>query len=135
MADENKDVTTTEVAEKPRRVVYEPAVDMHIDADRYILEMDVPGIGPGQVEISVEDNVLAVSTHGDAPVETGRAIVREFEPADYYRSFGLGKEIDVDNISASVDKGVLTITLPKIPAAQPKKIEVKGAQGSSEALE
>jgi len=126
MADETKDVVKAETA-KPARPVYEPAMDMHADKDKYVLELDIPGIGPDEVELSVEDQVLTLRTRGEAAEESGRMVFREFEPVDYCRSFSLGKEIDVENISASVDNGVLTLTLPKVPAAQPRKIEVKGA--------
>jgi HSP20 family protein len=127
MADRNREGAKAEATGNQARPDYEPAVDMYVKDDTYVLELDVPGVGPDEVDISVEDGVLTVQTHGSAQEKGGRNILREFVLSDYYRSFGLGKEIDMDNIAATIDQGVLTLMLAKVPAAQPKKITVKGA--------
>ena len=55
-----------------------------------------------------------------------KLVYAEYDTGDYQRAFTLSNEIDIDKIEASVQNGVLRLSLPKAEAAKPRKIEVKG---------
>ncbi len=77
----------------------------------YTIELAVAGFKSEEVEISLEDSLLSV---------TGKNEKRSFT-----RTFSLPEEIDAERIEAKVEHGMLTLTLPLQPKAQPKKIQIK----------
>lgn len=106
--------------------VYTPALDIHETPDGLILEADLPGVPPDQLEVRVEDNVLYI--HGKIRwpnLENGRALYEELRPGDFYRSFILSDEVDAEKITADFEQGVLRLQLPRASKARPRKIEVR----------
>lgn len=94
------------------------------DDSHYYFEFDVPGIQSENVDVSVVEDVLSVSTKRVAP--EGRPLLRqERSYGQSERKFSLPARVDADNIEASLKDGVLTVTLPKAPEATVKKIEIK----------
>jgi HSP20 family protein len=59
--------------------------------------------------------------------EQGRYFLREYGVGDFQRNFEVGEQIDAERISAEYSDGVLTLHLPKVVAARPRKIAVKPA--------
>lgn len=115
-------VPTTNDLDRPRRT---PAVALRETDEAILLDADLPGVKAEQVQISVNQGVLTV--HG-AVAEHGRTgftlLHQEYEPVDFQRTFTLPDNIDADAISANTRNGVVTITLPKVKAAQPRRIAV-----------
>lgn len=115
-------VPTTNDLDRPRRT---PAVSLRETDDAILLDADLPGVKAEQLQISVNHGVLTV--HGTV-AEQGRAgftlLHREYEPADFQRTFTLPDNVDAGAISANTRNGVVTITLPKVKAAQPRRISV-----------
>ena len=105
---------------------WSPRVDVHETEDSVLIEADLPGIKPENVEIDVEGDVLTLS--GERKTE------REEKGEGYHRSertfgrferrFALPETVDREKIGAGYKDGVLTITLPKREAVKPRKIEV-----------
>lgn len=115
-------------AESTRDVtVYIPDVDIYETDDALILLADMPGVGPGNVDIDLRDDVLTIRGTVDISGEGETPILLEYEIGDYYRQFTLGKAIDQSRIEASIKDGVLKLILPKSEGAKPRKIEVKVA--------
>jgi len=111
------------VAQNERRFVA-PEVNIFETKDEYVLESEMPGVNKDGLEITLEANVLTLVGHrSDAPVG-GEAVYRESRPADYRRVFELDPAIDGDKISARMDQGILTLTLPKAERVKPRKISV-----------
>lgn len=101
-----------------------PAVDIFESEDSLTLVADMPGIEKDGLEINLEKGVLTIN--GEMKMESrGKAIVREFIPANYYRQFKLSEYIDAEKTSAELNKGVLTLKIPKAESAKPKKIEIR----------
>lgn len=90
-----------------------PPVDVFEAADRFVFVLDVPGANPGNVELHAEGRQLTL----EAPLGDGRG---------WRRSFELGDTVDVDAAEAKVERGVLTLTLPKREAPSARRIEVRG---------
>jgi len=106
--------------------VIAPAVDIIEAKDGYTLYADMPGIGKENLDISIENMELTISGK-TAEEHTEKPSYREFELGSYKRKFLLNQEIDSEKISAVLDRGVLTLVLPKREAAKPRQIEIKTA--------
>jgi HSP20 family molecular chaperone IbpA len=110
----------------PTTNVYTPPLDIHETAEGLILEADLPGVAPDQLEVRVEQNVLTIFGKVAWIVpENARLMYEEVRPGDYYRSFILSDEVDTERISADFSNGVLRLNLPKAAKARPRKIEVR----------
>jgi HSP20 family protein len=108
-----------------------PRVDISETPTESRITAEPPGISEKDVEISVQDDILTIRGEKRAEHEDKNASrhLVERNYGAFARSFQLPPGYDPDKISASFDKGVLTLTLPKPPEVQSrtKKIEVKSA--------
>ena len=111
------------VAQPERRFVA-PEVNIFETKDDYVLESEMPGVSKDGLEITLEGNILTIVGHRSDPTPPGEAVYRESRPLDYRRVFELDPAIDGDKISARVDQGVLTLTLPKAERVKPRKISI-----------
>jgi len=107
-------------------IVFTPAVDIFETEKELTLLADMPGVKAGNLSIGLNKNVLTMAGEVDAPEGKDEAdVIREYETGKYFREFTLSNEIDQTKIDASLKDGVLRLTLPKVQAAAPRKIEVK----------
>ncbi|SFT90755.1 Hsp20/alpha crystallin family protein [Sedimentitalea nanhaiensis] len=123
------DVARTE-AEDTRDTgpVYRPATDIFEKDDVVTVVIDMPGVTPDSVDVSVENRSLTVRGSIDAPAPEGyRRIYAEYAPGTFERAFSLPDTIDAGKIDATHRDGVLTLTLKKSEAAKPKQIKVNAA--------
>jgi HSP20 family molecular chaperone IbpA len=106
--------------------VYPPALDIHETAEGLVLEADLPGVPEDRLEITVKDNTLIIYGKIAWPLPEGATLLHEeARPGDFYRSFILSDEVEVEHIAAEFDQGVLRLTLPKAAKTRPRKIEVR----------
>lgn len=106
--------------------VFVPAVDIFESEEGMTVLADMPGVKKEGLTVDLKDNTLTILGELAREEETGpKTVYREYEEGDYYRQFALSEVIDQSNISATLKDGVLTLYLPKIKPAQPRKIEVK----------
>jgi HSP20 family protein len=116
-ADRDESLTTSSFA---------PAVDVYEDEHKVALKIEVPGINEKDIDVRVENNTLTV--HGERKIEKEekeenyRRVERQY--GSFTRSFTLPQTVDTENVSATYDKGVLNISLPKKAEAKPKQIKV-----------
>lgn len=87
--------------------------------DAYILDMLVPGIDKENIDISLEDKYLTIKTN--AKTDKTKYLLKEFEIPTYSRSYYVGN-IDIKNISAKFNNGILTLTISK---QKDKEIQIK----------
>jgi HSP20 family protein len=116
-----------------------PAMDIAERADHYSIQVDLPGVSPSDVELNFEQSVLTLrgskASSLDAKTEEEyRLHARERVSGAFERSLRLPDSVDAEHIEAHFAHGVLTITIPKAKAAQPRRItirpvEEKHAQG------
>ena len=95
------------------------------DAD-YRFEAELPGVEEGDINVSLEDGVLTIQAEKrseSSEEENGRRYV-ERSYGTFRRRFTLPLEVDSESIEAKLAKGVLSVRLPKAPAAQPRKIDI-----------
>jgi HSP20 family protein len=84
----------------------------------------MPGVNKEGLEISVENNELTITGRRDLAQIEGTLIHRESRTEDFRRVFELDPSIDTSKISARIDQGFLTLTLPKAEQVKPRKIAV-----------
>jgi HSP20 family protein len=108
--------------------VFRPNVDILERESELLVLADTPGAIADAIDIRYEDGVLTI--HGRVPSrspEGRRLLLQEYGVGDFHRSFRLGDRIDASGISAEYVEGVLTVHLPKVEAARPRRIEVRPA--------
>jgi HSP20 family protein len=101
-----------------------PAVNIHQNADGYTLEVEMPGVAKGGVEVTFEDGKLTLVGRRTDPEKTEGLVYRESAEADYRRVFDLDPSIDSSRIDATIEQGLLTVRLPKAESAKPRRIAV-----------
>ncbi|SDH56546.1 Hsp20/alpha crystallin family protein [Microbacterium pygmaeum] len=108
-------------------------VDLYRDADRYVLNADLPGVDPGTVDVDVDGQLLTIRAQRTADTgHVGKWLVQERPGGSYLRQFSIGEGVDITGISASYDNGVLSVVLPVSEKAKPRKIEVHAASASTD---
>ena len=101
-------------------------MDLFREGDHYVLNADMPGIDPGSVDIDVDGQLLTIRGERTmANHENVKWITRERMAGSFLRQLNLGQGIDVDNIRATYNNGVLSVTIPVTEEAKPRRIEVK----------
>jgi HSP20 family molecular chaperone IbpA len=104
---------------------YSPYTDIYESASEVVVAMEMPGVEKSAIDIRLEKGVLTVTGRVDSrKYENLEAIYSEYNVGNFVRTFTLSTKIDSDKIAASVADGVLTVRLPKIAEAQPKRIEI-----------
>lgn len=105
---------------------YMPRTDIYETGEEILLTADIPGADESRVDITLEKNILTINARVDAGwFENRHLAYQEYGLGDFQRSFALSGEIDREKIEAVVRNGVLTLHLPKSPAARSRKIAVK----------
>ncbi|MEY2559701.1 MAG: hypothetical protein QOG51_116 [Verrucomicrobiota bacterium] len=101
-----------------------PAATVLENADGYTLEVEMPGVSKEGLEMWIENNELTIRGRRTMPSVEGTLIHRESRAENFRRSFEIDPSIDAAKISAKIDQGVVTLTLPKAEQVKPRKIAV-----------
>jgi HSP20 family protein len=101
-----------------------PVATVLENADGYTLEVEMPGVSKENLEMWVENNELTILGRRAMSSVEGTLVHRESRPENFRRSFELDPSIDAAKISAKIDQGVVTLTLPKAEQVKPRKIAV-----------
>lgn len=116
------------------RGAWSPQVDIFENKNEIVLEAELPGMKPEDVNISIENNVLTI--HGERKFEKkdeGDNFHRvERSYGSFTRSFTLPPTVSSENANAEFENGVLRLSLAKREEAKPRRIEIK-ANGNSQA--
>ncbi len=109
-------------------------MDAYRSGEEFVVAFDLPGVNPDAIELDVERNVLTVKAER-RPV-TGDQVemqVSERPLGVFSRQLFLGETLDVDKISAAYDAGVLTLRIPVLEQAKPRKISIS-AEGEKKQI-
>ena len=104
-------------------------LDVNDKGDSYVVEADIPGINPDDIEVTMHQNTLTISGETkqvEAPEGT-KNVLNERRYGAFRRSITLPSGINVDKAEAQYNNGVLTLTLPKSEESKPRQISVKNA--------
>ena len=109
--------TNPATAEEQDTLTVAPRIDVLERDDAVIVHADLPGVSPADVDVRFENGELSVH---------GRRTPTRGERVNFFRSFTLSEQIAADRIGAELKNGVLTLNLPKVEAAKPRRITVNG---------
>ena len=109
-----------------QNVTWDLALDVSETDDEFLVKASLPGINPDDLEITYDSNVLTIKgeTREEKEVEERRYHMRERRYGSFSRSVTLPATVDADHIEASYEAGVLTLHLPKVEEAKPKRIQI-----------
>ena len=112
--------------DRPARPEYAaPEVNIFETKDGYALEAEMPGVNKSGLEITLEGTEITIVGRRHPEAHPGEPLFRERSQADFRRVFELDPAIDASKISANVEQGLLTLTLPKSERVKPRKIAVE----------
>jgi HSP20 family protein len=121
---DKKELLSKEEKTVPGRY-YIPYADIHETDEALTVVMEVPGVERKDITVALENNVLRVDGQIDFSKYDGlEPVYTEYNVGHYTRSFTLSNKIDQEQISAQLEDGVLTLTLPKAKEAQPRRISI-----------
>jgi len=114
---------------------FAPAMDVRENIESYEVSMELPGVRQEDVNISLENNVLTVSGSKEQRSEQNEEEYRRVERSygSFTRSITLPRNVDVQNVTAALEDGVLTIRLPKSEESKPRQISIGNTVQSGEA--
>lgn len=107
------------------------ALDVHEEDNGYVVRASLPGFRPEEIQVNVVGDTLTIRAErqGESEQPRGDYLVRERHAGVVQRSFSLPAQIDSEAVEADYEHGVLTLTLPKSPTVQPRRIQVRAAGG------
>ncbi len=106
-----------------------PPADIEEYSDRFVLKLDVPGVDVAAIDITLDKGVLSV-TGERARAADDKAVERSRTERPYgrfHRRFTLPDTVDAANVQATGRNGIVEVTIPKQPKAQPRRIQVAAA--------
>jgi len=100
--------------------------------DELLVQLDVPGVPPDNIDLTVERNVVSVRVHREPARQEGdEVIISERVYGDFTRQLFLGDNLDVERMSADTRDGVLTLTIPVSEKSKPRRIPLGSADTSA----
>ena len=108
-------------------------IDAYRRGDSFVVQFDIPGVDSESIELTVEQNVLTLKAERSRPVSEGDEVIMSERPwGTFTRQLFLGETLDADAIRADYNAGVLTLTIPVMEAAKPRRVEVSSTDGAKE---
>jgi HSP20 family protein len=103
---------------------------------RFIVALDVPGMKAGDIDVTVERNVIEIDARRRPLRQEGDELLVDERPqGDFRRQLFLGDNLDPNKLSAVCDSGVLTLTIPVSEASKPRKVEIDTANEGQQAIQ
>ncbi|MDQ3627743.1 MAG: Hsp20/alpha crystallin family protein [Actinomycetota bacterium] len=101
-------------------------MDLYRSGDHYVVNVDLPGVDPGSIDLDVDGNTLTVRAERTLGAEeSAQWLAQERPRGSFMRQLNLGDGLDVDAIHATYENGVLALTIPVAEQARPRKIEIQ----------
>ena len=99
-------------------------MDAWREGDRFVIELDMPGVSPESIDLDVERNVLTVSAERVSRNGDWEMLASERPRGRFSRQLVLGDNLDLERIEASYEGGVVRLTVPVAEKAKPRKIQL-----------
>ena len=115
--------------ETARTVAWIPSVDVHEEAERYVVRADLPGVSPDDIEITAEAGVLTLKGERKVNAQQSEGNYQRVErvAGNFVRRFTLPEAAQSDGIKANHVNGVLEVSIPKQVKPEPRRIKVEAA--------
>ena len=105
--------------------VVRPLVDIYENSGEFLLHVEMPGVEKDHVHIELENNVLSLSGVRHKKEQHSRTRFKEFSAVEYRNSFSLPETIEITEVKAKLEAGVLVLTLPKMESLKSRVITVQ----------
>ncbi len=111
-------------------------IDAYRQNDAFVIELDLPGVDAGSIDLTVEKNVLTIHAERKRSIgEDTELVVGERPYGVFSRQLFLGESLDAEQLSANYADGVLTLRVPVAEKAKPRRVEVTTGSTSTAAIE
>ncbi len=111
-------------------------LDAYRSGDEFVVHVDVPGVDPNSIDLTVERNVLVLKAERSwQPADGAEVVTAERPQGSFTGQLFLGENLDVDQIQASSENGVLTLRIPVAQAAKPRRVEIQSGRPQQQAIE
>jgi len=112
--------------EQERDLIRAPRTNIVEKENHFVVTMEMPGLSKKDVEVGIEGDVLMVKGGHEETTQTEdkELVRREYHSSRFERSFTVGKDIDPEKVKATMENGILSITLPKRAEAVGRKIDI-----------
>jgi HSP20 family protein len=121
------DRLTEQLASTASRAPRAFPMDAYRRGEQFIVQLDLPGIEPSTIDLTVEQNVLTVRAERRfEPQQGDEVVIAERPHGTYTRQIFLGDTLDSENLQANCEHGVLTLTIPVAEAVKPRRVQVGG---------
>ena len=124
-----------QLAAAPAQALRSFPMDAFRRGDEVVIQLDLPGVDPGSIDVTSERNVLSIRAERQLQRQEGdEVLVAERPQGSFNRQLSLGENLDTEALQASYDQGVLTLRVPVAQQAKPRRIEVS-AGGQPQTIE
>ena len=101
-------------------------LDAYREGDSFVIDIDLPGVDPAGIEVSVDHHVLTIRAERKPGHDEGlRLVAADGRPTTCTRQVVLADSLDTDRLDARYDKGVVTLSIPIVESAQPHQVEIE----------
>ena len=106
-------------------------MDAYRRGDEFVVSFDLPGMAPGAIDLTVEQNVLTIKAERRFDGQDGDQVIAAERPhGAFTRQLFLGETLDAERLVASYETGVLTLRIPVAESAKPRKVQItEGGDG------
>jgi HSP20 family protein len=109
-------------------------IDAWRDGDQFVVELDLPGVDPGSIDVDVERNVVTVKAERPVRATDAEMIAAERPRGVFSRQLVLGDSLDTAKVAADYNAGVLTLRIPVAEQAKPRKIAINTGSNDRHAI-
>jgi len=110
-------------------------MDGYRRGDQFLIHLDLPGVDPDAIELTVEQNVLTIRAERRfEPEEGDELLVSERPQGTFTRQLLLGESLDTDRLEADYDQGVLTLRIPVAEEAKPRRVQITKSGGDQRSI-
>jgi HSP20 family protein len=111
-------------------------IDVYRRGDQFNIHLDLPGVDPDAIDLTVEQNVLTIKAERHfASQEGDEILVSERPQGTFTRQLMLAESLEGDKLEANYDQGVLTVTVPVAEHAKPRRVQINSSGSSSRIIE
>jgi HSP20 family protein len=99
-------------------------LDAYVTSDEIVIQANMPGVKPEEVEITLEGDTLTIKGERPAPLENINYVLQERTFGKFQRTLNINVPVDANKAEARFENGLLTLVIPKTEAVKPKTIQV-----------
>jgi len=109
-----------------------PSIDLIDEKDHFTVRAELPGLTKDEIDVTIKSGVLTLSggTKKETTEEKKDYYSREISYGGFCRSIAIPEDIDTEKVSATLNNGVLELSLPKVKAAMPQHVKVEVGAGA-----